>query len=139
MVVVFQSSEQAQKRRSQISLMDQGIQCHLAEATTKEAHLYLINQLARDLGGMQWARYDVEFREWAAAKGVCRWEPINLWPLLVLQVNPWDISHSPATKRQKSKVCYLMRSVTDLPASLLTLVVVGECKSRKRSRREDRK
>ena len=50
-----------------------------AETTSKEeaaglaAHMHLILQLSRDLGGIQWLRYDQEFREWAAAKGVKRW------------------------------------------------------------------
>ena len=54
------------------------------EATSKEeaaglaAHMHLIQQLSRDLGGTQWLRYDQEFREWAAAKGVKRWGDLNL-------------------------------------------------------------
>ena len=55
-----------------------------AQATLKEegaglaAHMHLILQLSRDLGGLQWLRYDQEFWEWAAAKGVKRWGELNL-------------------------------------------------------------
>ena len=54
------------------------------EATSKEeaaglaAHMHLILQLSQDLGGTQWLRYDQEFREWAAAKGMKRWGELNL-------------------------------------------------------------
>lgn len=46
------------------------------EATSKEeaaglaTHLNLILQLAKDLGDRKWLKYDLEFREWAAAKNV---------------------------------------------------------------------
>ena len=46
------------------------------DATSKEevaglaSHLHLILQLAKDLGGRQWLKYDSEFREWAAAKNM---------------------------------------------------------------------
>ena len=39
------------------------------EATGLAAHMHLILQLSGDLRGLQWLRYDQEFREWAAAKG----------------------------------------------------------------------
>ena len=48
------------------------------EAAGLAAHMHLILQLSRDLGGTQWLRYDQEFREWAAAKGVKRWGELNL-------------------------------------------------------------
>jgi len=34
------------------------------------AHLHTILQLHHNLGGSRWLKYDVEYREWAAAKGV---------------------------------------------------------------------
>ena len=48
------------------------------EAAGLAAHMHLILQLSRDLGGIQWLRYDQEFREWAAVKGVKRWGELNL-------------------------------------------------------------
>ena len=38
------------------------------EAAGLAAHQHLILQLAKDLGGGQWLKYDWDFREWAAAK-----------------------------------------------------------------------
>ena len=55
-----------------------------ADATTKEqaaglaAHQHLILQLSKDLGGRQWAKYDCEFREWAAAKNIRVWGDLNM-------------------------------------------------------------
>ena len=55
-----------------------------SENTTREeaaglaAHSYLIIQLSRDLSGSQWLKYDQQFREWAAAKGIRRWGELNL-------------------------------------------------------------
>ena len=40
--------------------------------------MYLVSQISRDLKGLQWLRYDREYREWAAAKGVCVWGTLNL-------------------------------------------------------------
>ena len=42
------------------------------------AHMHLMIQLARDLGGSVWLQYDREFRVWAAAKGVKVWGELNL-------------------------------------------------------------
>ena len=42
------------------------------------AHMYLMIQIARDLGGSVWLQYDREFRIWAAAKGVKVWGELNL-------------------------------------------------------------
>ena len=50
-----------------------------AEETTKPesagllAHMYNVLQLAKDLGGTQWAQYNKAFREWAAAKELRVW------------------------------------------------------------------
>ena len=55
-----------------------------AEATSKEeaaglsAHQHVILQLYNDLGGNRWLKYDTEYREWAAAKGICIWGELNL-------------------------------------------------------------
>jgi len=48
------------------------------------AHLHVILQLARDLGGQHWLVYGWEFREWAAAKGqsLQQTQPSHLWSLL---------------------------------------------------------
>ena len=53
-----------------------------ADTTSKEeaaglvAHLHLILQLAKDLGGSQWMAYDQHFREWAATSGVKKWKTL---------------------------------------------------------------
>ena len=55
-----------------------------AEATTKDeaaglaAHQHVILQVHNDLGSNRWLKYDVEYREWAAAKGVRVWGELNL-------------------------------------------------------------
>ena len=55
-----------------------------APSTTKEesvgltVHLHLILQLHHDLAGSQWLRYDQEYREWAAARGIKKWGELNL-------------------------------------------------------------
>ena len=86
-----------------------------AEATTKEeaaglaAHQHLILQLSKDLGGKQWAKYDWEFREWAAAKNVRVWGDLNMaiygrcLPQLRPAIGPTELdwsssgkSHAPA-------------------------------------------
>lgn len=54
------------------------------EATLKEeaaglaAHQHVILQLYNDLGGNRWLKYDTEYREWAAAKGIRVWGELNL-------------------------------------------------------------
>ena len=48
------------------------------EAAGLAAHSYLIIQLSRDSSGSQWLKYDEQFREWAAAKGIHRWGELNL-------------------------------------------------------------
>ena len=91
-VMIVQSVEQAQKRRKQIvdiftwskAFAIYGAALCSEETTTREeavglwAHMHLITQLSRDLGGGQWLAYDTEFREWAAAKGVRKWGELNL-------------------------------------------------------------
>lgn len=90
--VLVQTLEQAQRRRRQIVDIFTWVRAFSiytaalasAEATSKEevvgliSHLHLINQLSRELGGSQWLRYDTDFREWAAAKGVRKWGELNL-------------------------------------------------------------
>ena len=91
-VVLFQSLEQAHKCRKQIQDISTWIQAfalYMAalasdESTSKEetvgliAHMHLINQLAREMGGRQWLKYDTDYREWAAAKGIRKWGELNL-------------------------------------------------------------
>ena len=56
----------------------------LTEATSKEeaaglaAHQHVILQLYNDLGGNRWLKYDTEYREWAAAKGISIWGSLTL-------------------------------------------------------------
>ena len=55
-----------------------------SEETSKEeaaglaAYAHLILQLSEDLQGNQWSQYDINYREWAAAKGIRRWGEMNL-------------------------------------------------------------
>jgi len=42
------------------------------------AHQHVALQLHNDLGRNRWMRYDIEFREWAAAKGIHVWGELNL-------------------------------------------------------------
>ena len=55
-----------------------------AHGTSKEkvaglaAHMHLILQLSRYLGRLQSLKYDQDFREWAAAKGVKKWGELNM-------------------------------------------------------------
>ena len=59
-----------------------------ASSTTKEqvvglmAHMFLMVQLSRDLGGSHWLQYDKVLQEWAAAKtleSLGGAESFNLW------------------------------------------------------------
>lgn len=91
-VVLIQSVEQAQRRRKQISdifMWSKAFAVYMAalasapDTSSKEvvgliAHLYLITQLSKDLGTSRCLKYDHDFREWAAAKGVRVWGELNL-------------------------------------------------------------
>ena len=91
-VVLFQTVDQAQKRKKHISdilTWTQAFAIYMAalasaNTTSKEevvglmAHLHLINQLSKDMGGNRWLKYDHDFREWAAAKGIRKWGELNL-------------------------------------------------------------
>ena len=46
------------------------------QATGLIAHLHLILQLSQELGP-QWMKYDVDFRQWAAARNVRQWGELN--------------------------------------------------------------
>ena len=90
--LLMEVAQRGQRRQSAISNIWSWLQAYSrytavmlsAETMSKEeaaglaAHMHLILQLSRDLGGIQWLRYDQEFREWAAAKGVKRWGELNL-------------------------------------------------------------
>lgn len=91
-VVIFQSWEQAQRRRKQIGdthSWSQAFTVYMAalasaNSTGKEevvgliAYAHLILQLSKETGGLRWLKYDQQFREWAAAKGVKIWGELNL-------------------------------------------------------------
>lgn len=91
-ILLFQSVEQAQKRKRHIHDIHTWTQAFSvyaaalasADSTSKEemvgllAHLHLINQLAKDMGGSRWLKYDQDYREWAAAKGIRKWGELNL-------------------------------------------------------------
>ena len=66
------------------------------------AHMYLMIQLAKDLGGTVWLQYDREFRVWAAAKGVKVWGELNLsiyGRCLAAHQRPPNISRPASQKR----------------------------------------
>jgi len=46
------------------------------EATGLAAYLHLVLQLSKDLG-TQWLKYNKDFREWAAAKSLRKWEELK--------------------------------------------------------------
>lgn len=91
-VVIFQTMEHAQRRRKSISDIFSWTKAFSiyaailsgAELTSKEesmglwAHLHLITQLSKDMGGGQWLQYDIDYREWAAAKGIRKWGDLHL-------------------------------------------------------------
>ena len=91
-ILIVQSMEQMQRRRKAVNDIFTWSKAFAiytaalsgAELTTKEecaglwAHLHLVTQLSRDLGGGLWLQYDSEYREWAAAKGIRTWGKLNL-------------------------------------------------------------
>ena len=82
--------EQAQRRRRQITDILSWLKafsCYMAVLTSADsttptqatgliAHLHLILQLSQELGP-QWMKYDVDFRQWAAARNVRQWGELN--------------------------------------------------------------
>ena len=91
-LLVLGTSDRPQPRKKAISDITTWLQAYTrlmaalvsAESTKKEesvglvAHLHLILQLHKDLAGSQWLRYDQDYREWAAARGVKIWGDLNL-------------------------------------------------------------
>ena len=47
-----------------------------AQTTGLAAHLHLILQLSQELGP-QWMKYDIDYRQWAAARNVRQWGELN--------------------------------------------------------------
>ena len=86
-ILVVDPQSQFSRRKKQISDLPTWIQAFsiyaaglaAASSTTKEqvmglmAHMFLMVQLSRDLGGNHWLQYDKDFREWAAAKNLKVW------------------------------------------------------------------
>ena len=90
-VVLVQSLDQIKKKRRQIMDVATWMQAFsvyvaalaTAESTKEElagmmAHVHVILQVHRDLGGMKWYLYDQQYREWAAATGKRTWGEMNL-------------------------------------------------------------
>uniref|UniRef100_A0A1X7TSH8 Reverse transcriptase domain-containing protein n=1 Tax=Amphimedon queenslandica TaxID=400682 RepID=A0A1X7TSH8_AMPQE len=121
-VMIFQSVEQAQKKKKQIvdivswarAFSIYAAVLAAAEETTKEqvvsllAHMHLMTQLATDLGGGQWLSYDVEFRAWVEAKGIRKWGELNIiiYGRCLPGTVPWNLSlpsvpHSHSAPPQK--------------------------------------
>ena len=81
--LLMKVGQRAQRRQSAISNVWFWLQAYSrymavmlpAETMSKDetaclaAHMHLIQQLSRDLGGFQCLRYNQEFSEWVAAKG----------------------------------------------------------------------
>lgn len=121
-VILIQSVEQAQKRKKQIAdvltwsrafaVLMAGLAS--APATTMEemvgliAHLHLVTQLHKDLGEARCLRYDQDFREWAAAKGVRKWGELNLTiygrclSIQVTSAHPRSISPPPTQRPRRA-------------------------------------
>lgn len=89
MIVQPQEQSATRKKITDISSWLQAFSIYAAglaasDTTTNDhfkglmAHMYLMVQLAKDLGGNVWLQYDREFRVWAAAKGVKVWGDLNL-------------------------------------------------------------
>ena len=91
-VILVQSLEQVKRKKKQVTdaiSWSQAFAIYMAvlasaEKTKKEeiagllAHQNLVLQMSKDLGGLKWHQYDMEFREWAAAKGTRVWGELNL-------------------------------------------------------------
>ena len=83
-----------------------------ASSTTKEqvmglmAHMFLMVQLSRDLGGSHWLQYDKDYREWAAAKNLRVWGELNLsiyGRCLAIQQRPLLAPRPDSFKRSSEK------------------------------------
>ena len=91
-LLVVDPQSQFNRRKKQITDLPTWIQAFsiyaaglaAASSTTKEqvmglmAHMFLMVQLSRDLGGNLWLQYDKDFQEWAAAKNLKVWGELNL-------------------------------------------------------------
>ena len=124
-ILVVDPQSQFSRRKKQISDLPTWIQAFsiyaaglaAASSTTKEhvmglmAHMFLMVQLSRDLGGNHWLQYDKDFREWAAAKNLKVWGELNLsiyGRCLAIQQRPLsaprpDTSRRSSEKRTKSQ------------------------------------
>ena len=47
-----------------------------AQTTGLAAHLHLILQLSQELG-LQWMKYDIDYRQWMAARNLRQWGELN--------------------------------------------------------------
>ena len=88
--ILIIDQEQAQRRRRQITdilswvkafsrymaVLTSADSTTPTQATGLIAHLHLILQLSQELGP-QWMKYDVDFRQWAAARNVRQWGELN--------------------------------------------------------------
>ena len=78
------------------------------EAAGLAAHLHSILQLHQDLSGNKWLKYDVEFREWAAAKGVRVWGELNMtiYGRCLPQPHEMTDNSMPGPSGTATPVCY---------------------------------
>ena len=109
-----------------------------SEDTTKEeaaglaAHCYLILQMSKDLQGAQWAQYDQDFREWAAAKGIRQWGELNftIYGRCLATQQPCHTELTSTGSKQKRKldnnVCY--RWNDGLPCNISTCRYAHRCR-----------
>jgi len=72
------------------------------------AHLHTILQLHHDLGGSRWLKYDVEYREWAAAKGVKVWGDLNMSIYGRCLPQPPEVTDNlmPGPSYSSTQICY---------------------------------
>ena len=128
-VILVQSIDQVRKKKH-ISDIESWLQAFAIYAaalsadpsTMKEettglfSHMYLITQIAKDLGGLQWYKYDREFRERAAATNTRIWGTLNGRCLALPQSRPVSPNDRSAMKsrlterknrpgKQKNKAC----------------------------------
>ena len=109
----------------------------VSDSTTREvaaglaAHKHLFLQLAKDLGGRQWLKYDWDFREWTAAKNIRIWDDLNMsiyercLPQLWSSAGPSMLNPGASGKNQ-SPVCFkwnVQRSMQPTPLQLYSCML----------------
>lgn len=124
-VLLVQSLDQVRRKKKQITDIASWAQAYAiyvaamasSEAAKKEevagmmAHMHVVLQVSRDLGGNKWYQYDRQYREWAAATGKKVWGEVNLTiygrclctpsPLGQGQISPPPMKTTPGKREAK--------------------------------------